>query len=875
VLTVAAALAVSLSRDKTYEATARVRLIPSQQLAGLPLPDTSGLEIFTETYAELARSGPVISDAARRADRDLTPAALKDSMSVTPQRSGVVDIKASAATGRRAALYANALAAAFVRRVEQAGDTDRRSTVSRIGGRIRSLRLELEEAEPRSGEARAILTELQQLSSRLADSQARPADQARLIDSAEVPISPSSPKPLRDGVLALVFGLIAGSGLALLHYSSTNRFASPEDASNSLDLPVLGVLPKAEPSASNALDAFGVLRTNTQFALSRSIEQGASADGHQSGSGAGATLDHTASSAPNAINGGAVLLVTSPEEKAGKTYVTASLAQAFAAEGARVVAVDGDLRRPTLHQRYDIPLAPGITDFLSGFTDFLPDPSMSNGGATRHLSLSANGTRRGGELDVLTAGQPRQDSSEMLSTSRMAQLVERIRRDFGVAVVNSPPVLSVTDAALLARYADGVIVVIDSVRTSRQAAKRAVHALRSLEAPLLGIVFNRASQGDSYSGYGYVEPHSPVPGETTEQTEPEQVHVHETAATAVARPQEVGLATMDLRAQVQRNPVADELSALVAVMRPILVGLVLRLRDEVVREVGGRPNVTLKMLPGLRRPSDGDLGICFEYAVHAAIRDGDSMVLDRVEHALNLCNIGGSELSSILFAVEKRGSEQLINTGRRLITPESRLMSGTHGKSVKLERHLQGVAQAFRRRGAREALPYSVSGAWKANLFLGAVDTDRWVATTVKSNARSIAPVRGLCVGIVPGGGGEADVPYKDDKRNLIVCPLLHDGNFMQTFYAAWQVAQAFLRADPKAPPGAMLPRPAMRQVARILEDAREFPVWDVVDDTLSPLAQPELLETQVERAEVQLTRDVVPQMKTVLVPEPSQLASD
>jgi hypothetical protein len=333
----------------------------------------------------------------------------------------------------------------------------------------------------------------------------------------------------------------------------------------------------------------------------------------------------------------------------------------------------------------------------------------------------------------------------------------------------------------------------------------------------------------------------------------------------------IRVATMDLRAQVQRSAVADEVSALAAVLRPILVGLLLGLKEDVVAEAGGREEVKLKMLPRLRRPGDGDLGICFEYAVHGAVRDGNPRVLERVEHALTLCNLGGSDIRSILFAVEKMGSEQLINTGHELITDDSRLMSGTRGQPVKLQRHIKGIAQAFRRPTAREALPYSISGAWKADLFLGVLDEDRWVATTVKSNPRGLEPGRGLRIGIVPASEAETDMPFKDDQRNMVVCPLLHDGNFMQVFYEGWQVAQAFLAADAHLPSEAALPRPPMRQMARVLEDAREFPVLAVVDQTLPPLAQPELLDTEQETAEVELTNDVAPEMQTVIAPEPRQ----
>lgn len=327
---------------------------------------------------------------------------------------------------------------------------------------------------------------------------------------------------------------------------------------------------------------------------------------------------------------------------------------------------------------------------------------------------------------------------------------------------------------------------------------------------------------------------------------------------------------MDLRAQVQRNPVSDEVTALVAVVRPILIGLLWGLKEDVVREVGSRSDIKLKMLPRLRRPGDGDLGICFEYAVHDAIWNRNPMVLERVDHALTrLCGLDGSDLTSILFAVEKMGSEQYLNTNRQLVTRESRLMSGTRGRPVRLSKHLEGIAQAFRRPSARQALPYSISGVWKADLFVGMTDSDRWVATTVKSNPNSLEAARGLRVGIVPASHTTTDRPYMDQRRNLVVCPLLHDGNFMEIFYEGWQVVQAFLAADARMPSEAALPRPPLRQVARFLADAREFPVFDVVDQTLLPIAQPELLETLEQQAHVDLASDVQPEMQTVIVPQP------
>lgn len=197
-------------------------------------------------------------------------------------------------------------------------------------------------------------------------------------------------------------------------------------------------------------------------------------------------------------------------------------------------------------------------------------------------------------------------------------------------------------------------------------------------------------------------------------------------STLVARGPAIRSLRMEIRSERQRSPVGDEVSALVAVVRPILAGLVWGLKEEVVAEVGGRENVRLFMLNRLRRQGDGDCGICFEYAVHDAMRRNDPMVVERVDHALTeLCNLPGQNLDSILFAAEKTGSEQLIDTARELVTPQSVLMAGTRGRPANLQRHIDGIAQAFRKPTARAALPYSISGVWKADLFLGKTDSER------------------------------------------------------------------------------------------------------------------------------------------------------
>jgi hypothetical protein len=327
---------------------------------------------------------------------------------------------------------------------------------------------------------------------------------------------------------------------------------------------------------------------------------------------------------------------------------------------------------------------------------------------------------------------------------------------------------------------------------------------------------------------------------------------------------------MEIRTEQQLNPVADEVSAITAVVRPILTGVLYGLKGDVVAEVGGYGSVKLLLLDRLRRRGDGDTGVCFEYAAHDAIRRGDARVIERVADALKECKVPGKELASILFGIEKAGSQQLIDTAAEALTAQSQLLSGSRGRPAKLKKHLDAAAAAFRMRGTVSGLPQSISGLWKADLFLGNKDQDYWVGTTVKINPSQLQGARGLRVGIVPANQGKSDKIRRDESKNLVICPLPYDGGFVETFYKAWEVVTTFLDADCQMPREVALPRPAARTVARYLADRRAFPVLDVVE-ALDSLAQPELLRTQTAAADLVRAggkSDVVA-LAAVLAPEP------
>lgn len=305
---------------------------------------------------------------------------------------------------------------------------------------------------------------------------------------------------------------------------------------------------------------------------------------------------------------------------------------------------------------------------------------------------------------------------------------------------------------------------------------------------------------------------------------------------------------MKIERQMQLNPLADDVLALTAIVRPILSGMLYGLKSDVVAEAGGHQNVKLKMLPRLYRPGDGDVGICFEYAVHEALTNGDGRVCDRVAEALKTCRIKTTEPPrSILFGVEKSGAVQLIDTAKNILTDESRTLAGGVGQPPKLRRRLNVIAAAFRRPNVRSGLPYSIQGLWKADLFLGSTQTQQWVGTSVKINPSQLEGAQGLRIGIVPTKSGRSDKIRLDEGRGLVVCPLQHDADFMQGFYEAWRIVQAFVASDAKTPKEAVLPRPVDREICRMLEERREFPAVDVIE-ALRIFAQPELLATNSEQ---------------------------
>jgi len=292
-----------------------------------------------------------------------------------------------------------------------------------------------------------------------------------IIAPAGLPSSPVSPNVPQNVLVAAATGLLLSVGVVLLLEYLDDTIKNPDDVQRVLKLTTLAsvariaAIRKAGDSLitlrhprSPAAEDFRILRTNLRYS---GIE-----------------------------NPGGALLVTSANPSEGKTTTAANLAIALAQSGKRVVLVDADLRRPGVHQLFGISNERGLSSL------FTEEPSS--------LDVVLQPTEVRG-LRVLPAGEPPVNPAELLDSVLMNEILLELRAQSDMVVIDSPPLLVVADANILASRCSGAILVIDSGRTRSQAAQRVTETLQRSHVQLLGVVLNRMAKrhGGYYNNYYY------------------------------------------------------------------------------------------------------------------------------------------------------------------------------------------------------------------------------------------------------------------------------------------------------------------------------------------------------------------------------------
>ena len=498
----AAAVAYSLQQQHRYRATAEVLLGRQSSIANLTgTPDLQSVQDpqrIVDTQAALAR----VPEVARRTLEsvhltDRTPLDFLDQSSVSSSsETNLLSFNVTDPLPSRAKQLASAYAAQFSGYTRELDTAAIDRALTTVRARLRSLG----SGGKDSPLYVSLLDKEQQLETALAleasPTVVRPADHAKQVQ----------PRPVRNGILALVVGLLLGIALAFGREALDTRVRNADAIGRILGLPLLGRIPQpprrlrksnklvtlSQPGGTDA-EAFSMLRTNLQFA-NLNVEA-------------------------------RTILFTSSVEGEGKSTTIANLAIALARTGQRVVLVDLDLRRPFLHRFFGRDPRPGVTDTAVG--GMTVDEALAHGAITppaaeglHPVGVAAptagrNGTNGSavpsGSLSLITCGSIPPDPAEFSSSKALRDLLAALADRADIILVDTPPLLRVGDALSLSASVDALVIVtrIDTVRKRMLSELRRV--LDASQAVPIGFVVTGAGDEDgrheTYGYYGYKRPY--------------------------------------------------------------------------------------------------------------------------------------------------------------------------------------------------------------------------------------------------------------------------------------------------------------------------------------------------------------------------------
>ncbi len=293
----------------------------------------------------------------------------------------------------------------------------------------------------------------------------------RIIDRARPNRNPVSPRVRPTLLLGLLLGLFAGLGMALLVESLDTTVKGPKDVEQLTDLPVLGIIPRIEIRYSNG---------GGEWTLSSPEFPDEARESYQK-------LYTTLRLIQSARRPLRTLLFTSPGPGEGKSVTAANTALTFAQMGYRVCVVESDLRRPRVHDMFDVPMEPGLTNHLAGMSS-LDEVIYSH--------------EEG--VDILPSGFLPDVPLRILESSRIRELIQTLTERYDLVIMDSPPILVVSDAVMLSGLVDGVILVVRSGKTHRESLYDARRVLEQQHAPVLGVVLNDLSKREQR----YVQPYA-------------------------------------------------------------------------------------------------------------------------------------------------------------------------------------------------------------------------------------------------------------------------------------------------------------------------------------------------------------------------------
>jgi polysaccharide biosynthesis transport protein len=326
----------------------------------------------------------------------------------------------------------------------------------------------------------------------------------RIINAARVPTAPSEPNIPRNLTFALALGVISGVGLAFLLENMDNTVRTPEQAQAISGLPSLGMIPLGSKANSRGLAGARLALTSSKEAVELVTQVRPQSQMAESYRALRTSLLLSNLGAPPKV-----IMVTSARPQEGKTTTSINTAIVLAQKGVRVLLVDADLRRPSVHKTLGMGPRSGLSNVLTG-------------SATLQQTVTTSPVLP--NLFILPAGSPPPNPAELLASSIMRDLIMELREQYDHIVIDTPPTLSVTDAVVLSPAADSCILVIRSGQTTKQALRRARDILMQVNAHVAGVLLNAVdlTSPDYYYYYEYQGKYSEYYQEDTVETASEK-----------------------------------------------------------------------------------------------------------------------------------------------------------------------------------------------------------------------------------------------------------------------------------------------------------------------------------------------------------------
>ena len=482
-----AALVVSFLQPKTYEGTALVLISEkgsSASVFGDLLPQLSTQpERAMQTQVQLMQIRPIAEATIKKLNLQTTPDALLGDVRVAAiGQTNLVKITVVHADSEQAALIANTVAEEYVdsaRSAQRASLSEAAVEVQKRLDEAEADILDLGDRVNKSGKSDQLSAELQiatgtyttlaEKLEQLRINERLESGPGRVVSAAAVNTSAVSPRPLRNAVLGLSVGFLFGLGMAFLYEYLDNTIKSSDEAERIFGAPVLGTIPMdvmakgqkrrltiVEAPGSATAESYRVLRNSLDFI----------------------NFQHDMKT----------ILVTSAAPGEGKSTVASNLAAALAQAGKKVVLVSVDFRRPTTEQFFGVNNIIGLSDVLIGTH-------------TLKAALQQPGSE---QLLVMTAGKMPPNPSELLGSTKMQDVVKLLEEWSDWVIIDTPPLLAVADAAAVARWSDGVLMVTQAAESTREAGKKALELLGKVGAKITGVVVWGLDESKSGSaGYGY------------------------------------------------------------------------------------------------------------------------------------------------------------------------------------------------------------------------------------------------------------------------------------------------------------------------------------------------------------------------------------